>query len=75
MPNCLLNIEEKLKHLIEVLPLADSIILATAKVEDVNVLYTIDTDFYNVKGVKVMASGMELLEWIKKFETTDKRRF
>ena len=37
-------------------------------------LYTIDTDFYNVKGVKVMAPGMELLEWIEKFGTDSQKR-
>ena len=56
------------------LPLADSIILATAKVENADVLYTIDVDFYNVKDVKVMAPGMELLEWIKKFGTDRQKK-
>lgn len=51
------------------LSLADSIILATARLEGVDVLYTIDIDFYNVKEVKVSAPGMSLKEWVKKFGT------
>ncbi len=55
------------------LSLADSIILATAKLERVDVLYTIGIDFYNVKDVKVSAPGMPLKEWIKKFGTNWQR--
>ncbi len=56
------------------LPLADSIILATAKLENVDVLYTLDTDFYNVKEVEVSAPFMSLKEWIKKFGTKQQKR-
>ncbi|OYT30991.1 MAG: hypothetical protein B6U94_04640 [Thermofilum sp. ex4484_79] len=56
------------------LPLADAIILATAKLEHVDVLYTIDVDFYNVKEVKVSAPGMSLKEWIKRFGTVKQKR-
>jgi len=49
------------------LPLVDSIILATVKLENVNVLYTLDTDFYNVKEVKVSAPFMSLKDWVRKF--------
>nr|MDO8043911.1 type II toxin-antitoxin system VapC family toxin [Candidatus Baldrarchaeota archaeon] len=56
------------------LPLADSIILATAKLENVDVLYTLDTNFYNVKEVKVSAPFMSLKEWIKKFGTKQQKR-
>jgi len=51
------------------LPLADSIILATAVAEEVDVLYTIDIDFYNVKDLKIMAPGMGLVEWVRKYGT------
>ena len=57
------------------LPLADSIILATAKLERVDVLYTIDIDFYNVKDVKISAPGMSLKEWIRKFGTSRQKNF
>lgn len=56
------------------LPLADSIILATAKLECVDVLYTIDIDFYNVKEIKVSAPGMPLKEWIRRFGTNQQRK-
>lgn len=56
------------------LPLADSIILATAKLENVNVLYTLDTDFYNVKEVEVSAPYMPLEEWVKKFGTNRQKK-
>jgi len=56
------------------LPLADSIILATAKLENVDVLYTLDTDFYNVKEVEVSAPFMSLKEWIRKFGTKQQKR-
>ncbi|RLF02813.1 MAG: hypothetical protein DRJ59_02575 [Thermoprotei archaeon] len=56
------------------LPLADSIILATAKLERVDVLYTIDIDFYNVREVKVSAPGMSLEEWIRRFGTNQQRK-
>jgi len=56
------------------LPLADSIILATAKLERVDVLYTIDIDFYNVKDVKISAPGMSLKEWIRKFGTSRQKK-
>jgi len=56
------------------LPLADSIILATAKLENVDVLITLDTDFYNVKEVEVSAPFMSLKEWIRKFGTKQQKR-
>jgi len=56
------------------LPLADSIILATAKIEKADILYTIDIDFYNVKEVKVEAPGMSLLEWVKRYGTERQKR-
>ena len=56
------------------LPLADSIILATAKLERVDVLYTIDIDFYNVKDVKISAPGMPLGEWIREFGTPQQKK-
>ena len=56
------------------LPLARTIILATAKLENVNVLYTLDTDFYNVKEVKVSAPFMSLKEWVRKFGTNRQKK-
>lgn len=49
------------------LALADSIILATAVVEKAQILYTIDTDFVNVKQIKIKAPGMEIADWIKQY--------
>lgn len=56
------------------LPLADSIVLATAKAEGVDVLYTIDIDFYNVEDVRVEAPGMSLIEWVKKYGTKRQKK-
>jgi len=56
------------------LPLADSIILATAKVEKANILYTIDIDFLNVKDIKIMAPEMSLPEWVRKFGTNRQKK-
>ncbi len=56
------------------LPLADSIILATAKSEEADVLYTIDIDFYNVEDVEVKAPGMSLIEWVKRYGTDRQKR-
>jgi len=56
------------------LALADSIILATAIMEEVDVLYTIDTDFAKVNQIKVEAPQMELKEWIKRYGTEEQRR-
>jgi len=58
----------------EWLSLADSIILATAKLEHVDILYTIDIDFYNVKEIKVSAPGMSLKDWITKFGTSHQKK-
>jgi len=49
------------------LALADSIILATSTLEAAEMLYTIDTNFVNVKEVKVKAPEMELKDWIKQY--------
>jgi predicted nucleic acid-binding protein len=49
------------------LALADSIILATSILEEAEILYTIDTNFANVKDVKVKAPEMELKDWIKQY--------
>jgi len=49
------------------LALADSIILATAVLEKAQTLYTIDTDFVNVKQIKTKAPGMEIADWIKQY--------
>jgi predicted nucleic acid-binding protein len=49
------------------LALADSIILATSILEGAEVLYTINTNFANVKEVKVKAPEMELKDWIKQY--------
>jgi hypothetical protein len=49
------------------LALADSIILATSTLEAAEILYTIDTNFANVEGIKVKAPEMELKEWIKQY--------
>lgn len=49
------------------LALADSIILATSILEEAEILYTIDTNFTNVKDVKVKAPEMELKDWIKQY--------
>jgi predicted nucleic acid-binding protein len=45
--------------------LADSIILATAKLERVETLYTLDPDFLLVKDIRVSAPGMPLEEWVR----------
>ena len=47
------------------LTLADSIILATSILEGAETLYTIDTDFANVKEIKVEAPEMELEDWVR----------
>ena len=49
------------------LALADSIILATAVLEKAEILYTIDTDFLNVKEIKIKAPGMEITDWMKQY--------
>jgi len=49
------------------LALADSIILATAVLEKAQILYTIDTDFVNVKQIRIKAPGMEIADWIKQY--------
>jgi predicted nucleic acid-binding protein len=49
------------------LALADSVILATSTLEAAETLYTIDTNFANVEGVKVKAPEMELKDWTKKY--------
>ncbi len=56
------------------LPLADSIILATAKSEEVDILYTIDIDFYNVKDVEVKGPGMNLIEWVKRYGSNRQKK-
>lgn len=48
-------------------PLADSIILATAIVENVETLFTIDTDFSKTKRVRISAPGMSIETWIKRY--------
>lgn len=55
------------------LSLADSIILATATVEEAGTLYTIDTDFARVKQIRVEAPGMNLRDWIEKYGTEKQR--
>ena len=49
------------------LALADSIILATSILEEADVLYTTDTNFANVKDIKVKAPKMELKHWAKQY--------
>lgn len=51
------------------LALADSIILATSTLEEAEILYTIDTDFANVKEVKIKAPEMELKDWVKQYRS------
>ena len=49
------------------LALADSIILATSTLEEAEILYTIDTNFANVKEIKIKAPEMELKDWVKQY--------
>lgn len=56
------------------LSLGDSIVLATARLENVDVLYTIDVDFYNVKVLEVKAPDMSLEEWVRRFGTARQKR-
>jgi len=49
------------------LALADSIILATSILEEAEILYTIDTNFANVKEIRVKAPQMELKNWAKQY--------
>lgn len=56
------------------LALADSIILATAIVEEAEGLYTIDTDFAKVDQIRVRAPQMELKEWIERYGTEEQRK-
>ena len=49
------------------LALADSIILATAVLEKAKILYTIDTDFLNIKEIKIKAPGMKITDWMKQY--------
>ena len=51
------------------LALADSIILATSILEGAEIFYTIDTDFANVREIKVKAPEMELKDWVKQYES------
>lgn len=51
----------------EWLALADSIVLATSILEGADVLYTIDTDFADVKEIKVTAPEIELQDWIDQY--------
>jgi predicted nucleic acid-binding protein len=51
------------------LPLADSLLLATALHEDAAIIYTLDLDFYNVKSIRVEAPEMPLEEWVIRFGT------
>ncbi len=51
------------------LPAIDSLIAATAKTAEVQIMYTLDLDFLNFNEVKVMAPGMSLIRWIQKYGT------
>jgi hypothetical protein len=58
----------------EWLPLADSVILATAIVEHVSLLYTINTDFILTRKVSVAAPGMSLSDWVKRYGTASQKK-
>ena len=50
------------------LSMADSMLLATAKLEGAEKIYTLDTDFLSVKEIEVSAPGMPLGEWVRRYE-------
>jgi predicted nucleic acid-binding protein len=56
------------------LALADSVILATSIAEKAEILYTLDTDFAEVKHVKVKAPEMEMSEWVRRYGTPKQRK-
>jgi predicted nucleic acid-binding protein len=57
------------------LPLADSIILATALKEGADTLYTLDNDFSMIKErLRIMAPGMPLDEWQRNYGYGKKQR-
>ena len=51
------------------LSMADSILLATAKLERAEKIYTLDVDFQLVKEIGVSGPGIPLEEWVRRYGT------